>query len=763
MRQYVRARARLAGPSRLLKVALVESRFEKTGSAVAAWWQRRSRGVLLPVPDSGDTGERGQPDDWPPSLPFRKRPKPYSRAIAWIPSEGRRAHVQDRSQPYELFVAQSVLRDVRSHLISSPTTEPFGFLLGHVVYCPWTGAPYVVIDAVRRETQDAPHSGDLDSFRRSWASASREARRRRGQIIGWYHQHGVLGLRLSQSDVRLQEEFFPEAWHCALVVVPGAQGVVGGFIQPTGRAGLYRKGISGFYELVDLDAKLIGGKKPSVVDWTNHRAEERVEIVPAKWPVLRRRAVPTTDIEREEGEEPETEVEAGEKTATASKNRDGLTAQRWEKRASPATKQPAAKKKPAGKTKPVPKRKKKSARTEPAPKVEPAPEEQAATTTGDLTGEFHEAIGLIGLEPDEAPAGSAPTPSSLNDDEGQVAEFLEAVWGPAPFDAEESDEPVLELPLYQESLPRDAPEMSPTLEVAEIPISPNGRMAPFGAEPPETDSGAGSLEWLLGLVEETLSAGLAPVEQTTEEALQKVDEGAVRPPAPEAEGEAAEAPSVVLPPVEQSEPARGTEPPPDGAPTPPRIPAAGRPARPVALQARSAFVGLSEDPDQDREAEIPVVMPTEDGLARFPMLRRRRDRALIAAVLAIAAVSAWFFLGREETPPAFQTPVSVTSPAVRPPARAPEFIRLSGEFTAAIAAYGERGADFQLGRIDCVGLTTGYEALAAAFSALSEYVALAPSGSVDFRPLAEDMREARAGFEASGCGGVQSGAGGPAP
>ena len=300
----------------------MESRFEKTGSAVAAWWQRRSRGVLLPAPDPSDVGERKQPDDWPTSLPFRIRPKPYSRAVAWAPSDGRRTQVQDRSQPFELFVAQTVLRDVRSHLIGSPNDEPYGFLLGHVVYCPWTRAPYVVIDAVRRETHDAPHSGELDTFRRSWASASREARRRRGQIIGWYHQHGVLGLRLSQSDLQLHEEFFPEAWHCALLIVPGPQGVVGGFIQRAGRASLYRKGISGFYELVDLDAKLIDNKKPSVVDWTNYEAGERVEVLRAKWPAPRRRAPPATEGD---GDEPQP---------------TGLTARRWKKRTSSADQEP---------------------------------------------------------------------------------------------------------------------------------------------------------------------------------------------------------------------------------------------------------------------------------------------------------------------------------------------------------------------------------------------------------------------------------------
>lgn len=724
----------------------MEFRFEKTSSAVAAWWQRRSRGVLLPAPDPSDVGERKQPDDWPPSLPFRIRPKPYSRAIAWAPFDGRRTQVQDRSQPFELFVVQAVLRDVRSHLIGSANDEPYGFLLGHVVYCPWTRAPYVVIDTVRRETREAPHSGELDAFRRSWASASREARRRRGQIIGWYHQHGVLGLRLSQSDFQLQEEFFPEAWHCVLLIVPGPEGVVGGFVQRTGRASLYRKGISGFYELVDLDAKLIDGKKPSVVDWTNYEAGERVEVLRARWPASRTRARPAS---AGEGRKPQPEVDEDGETPTASGARAGLAARRWRKRTSSADKEPAAGKKPASKA-------------EPAAKTGPPPDEQATPATADLSEEFHEAVGQTELEPDDAPASAAPASgaparSPLDVDEGQVAEFLEAVWGPAPFESEESEGPVMDLPPHLELPPADGPEMRPTLELPDTPTPLTAPDGAFGAEPPEMDSSAGSLEWLLGLVEETLSAGRSTAqpgpdeaeEQAAEEqAAEQAEEQPAKQTAEAATGDAepradaAESPEAVRPTVEPEGPAPGGD--------------TSRLARPP----RFTYVGTTEDPDEDREAEIPVVMPTEDGLGRFRLPRRKRDRALIAAAMAIAAASAWFVLGREEPArAAFQT----AAPIAQPTAQAPQFVRLSGEFTAALAAYGERGADFLLGRIDCAGLTTGYEALAAAFSALSEYVALAPSGSVNFRPLADEMREARTQFEASGCAGSQGGTEGPGP
>ena len=276
------------------------------------------------------------PRDWPERLPFRKRPKPYSRAIAWTP--GDTTTRPDRRRPYELFVSQSVLRQVRGHLLTARSGEPYGFLLGQVVYCPWSDAPYIVIDAVRRESQDLPPANDVDRFRHAWVAATRDARHRRGEVIGWYHRHGVLGLRLSEWDLHLQEEFFPEAWHCALIIASSSRGIVGGFIQRSPRARLFRKGLAVFHELVDLDAKLVEGRKPSFVDWENYAAGEPVSVLQAKWPA------PRTRLERwkspdhaSEGEPPAAETERSAKPRPASPGR-GLHSRSWRKDPAPRKK-----------------------------------------------------------------------------------------------------------------------------------------------------------------------------------------------------------------------------------------------------------------------------------------------------------------------------------------------------------------------------------------------------------------------------------------
>ena len=183
----------------------MEASFKRASDVVATLFGRRLGGAehhTLEVP------EPALPLGWPAKLPFRKRPKPYARAIAWTPADHEGSHPADR--PYELFVSQSVLSEVRQHLITATSGEPFGFLIGQVVYCPWSEAPYIVVDSVRRETENLPSANDLDRFRHAWVAATRDARHRRGVVIGWYHRHGVLGLRLSEWDLRLQEEFFAE-------------------------------------------------------------------------------------------------------------------------------------------------------------------------------------------------------------------------------------------------------------------------------------------------------------------------------------------------------------------------------------------------------------------------------------------------------------------------------------------------------------------------------------------------------------------------
>jgi hypothetical protein len=645
-------------------------------------------------------------------------------------------------------VAQSVLREVRSHLIGAPNQEPYGFLLGHVVYCPWTLVPYVVVDAVRRETHDVPHGGDQDVFRRTWASAARDARRRRGQVIGWYHQHGVLGLRLSQWDQQLQEEFFPEPWHCALLIVPGARGPIGGFVQRSGRARLYRRGISSFYELVDLDAKSINGKKPSVVDWTNHRPAERVEIQRVQWPDPRRRRAA---IPKEGVGDPQPEVSSSvtplrkarfeldkdaEKPDPASSDWQptggaGLKARPWKTRKTPLAGKPAAERRELaeGFAEAVGKRQTKH--------------EAKSAAEGEVT-------------PDES--GVAPSP--LNLDDGEIAHFMEAVWGPTPYEAEVGEDLVTKLPDFVELLPLEGPEVISDADLASAMVIPPVLEARSTLEPPEIDSAEASMDWLLGLVEQTLGGSLAtPVRKGVEGGEDDDDEGdastadsqPLKDEEPDSSGVGAAASEAKATPPEASrEPVAAPD---TVVPVTTREDIAAR-------KPRVALVGETDDPEEDPEAAIPIVMPSAEGWDLLRLLRLRRRPVLLAVLAVVAALSIWFIMDRQDRAQSdFQTP----APATTQPTRSAELAELETEFTAALAAYRERAADFLLGRIDCAGLRTGLESVEAVFMEISGLSARVPDEATGYWQQAREMREANDHFAAAGCEGTETGAPGSVP
>jgi len=483
----------LAAESRPVEAS--SNSFKRASDLVATLLNRLPGGE---EPHTLDVPEPSLPREWPERLPFRKRPKPISRSIAWTPLSDGAPHAPDR--PYELFIAQSVLGEVRQHLITATSGEPFGFLMGQVVYCPWSETPYIVVDSVRRETQNLPSASEIDRFRHAWVAATREARHRRGQVIGWYHRHGVLGLRLSEWDLHLQEEFFPDAWHCALVVASTPRGIVGGFIQRSRRARLFRRGLAPFQELVELDAKLIEGRKPSCVDWENYTASESVSVIRAHWPA------PATLARAWKGSEDHgtgaTLPTPGRSvtTPTGEPYRRELGGRSWTTRSRGAEEKT------------------------PIEAAQPLAEEEFADAVGDTPSEIaYDSFEAVDSTDVEAPEGGEP--------EGLAG----AVWG-------------------EVTLGHGGPE-----SVEESKPDRDERTTAFELEPPEMDS-PGSLEWLLSLIGDTLSgretADTPKAPEATPSEVVEPTIAPVEPPAAPVEPPAAP----VEPPAEAARPSGGPRP-----------------------------------------------------------------------------------------------------------------------------------------------------------------------------------------------------------
>ncbi|MGH7540654.1 MAG: hypothetical protein ACRELC_06630, partial [Gemmatimonadota bacterium] len=621
------------------------------------------------------------------------------------------------------------------HLITTRTGEPYGFLLGHVVYCPWTAVPYIVIDTLRRETQSVPHGGDLDRFRHSWASASREARRRLGQVIGWYHRHGVLGLRLSEWDLQLQAEFFAEPWHCALVVAPGPDRVLGGFIQRSQRAHLFRRGLAPFYELAELGAKPIDGRCPSVVDWANYRTDEPVEIVHARWPQPR----PVRSAQH--GSE-EDDRRASEAESEGTRERGGsVVAPRSRRRWRPAGSPTSSENGPDAGFVAEFARASQSADADLPEAAPPKPgRSRRARKPAPKPGE-------TGARP---PAREEPAV------EDAIA-FANAVWGPPRLTSEPVEEPLgraeaeAAVLASETGVPPDPAELM--LRAPWPPGDVTPRFAPETAEPYDADA---SLEWLASLLEERLRAPTPPppVEREPETAPPAEEPPArTHPAAGAARPESAGAEPVLettTPAVAAKRPAEtakaASRPPPMGAP-PFRYAARPGPSRPVVVGHGGS------DPEVDPEAEIPVVMPSEQAgsLRRFLHRHRRRLAGLllllVAALAVVVAVQRADQLAR--SPAAPSADLTPTFPAPTRPSA--EYRRLSREFESAMSAYRDRSTDFDLRRLDCEGLATGLVTLEAAFQALSEQAAGETGAEDPLQASTERMEAARAHFAATGC------------
>jgi len=695
----------------------VEARFRKASDVVASLFGRHPGGdeaAVLEVP------EPAIPRDWPEKLRFRKRPKPYSRAISWTPVDSDERHSETR--PYELFVAQGVLREVRQHLITATTGEPFGFLLGQVVYCPWRETPYIVIDSARRETQDLPPADEMDRFRHAWIGATRDARHRRGEVIGWYHRHGVLGLRLSEWDLRLQEEFFPEPWNCALVIAAARVGVIGGFIQRSRRARLFRKGLAPFQELVDLDAKLVNGLKPSCVDWQNYRAGESVSVIRAKWPAsaARMRAWQADDHVTEATVPPGTGA-----TPPKHSQRSPLGGRSWKAAARAASSAPpvdASDTSKAGANEATPLTPRQPLKKDEFDKVVARADDAVSYESEEHMGE-PTSVPL----PKKSRRRRPPTPRMPRTPGADDGEFLEAVWGEAPFEPEE-EEPQVEKDEVEERAEAAAPPDS-------SPKRPRFELVPiFEPEPIEKDEPK-SLEWLLSLLGDTLSTrGRTPGE--AEEAAPAGESAGEAAPVWE-EGVAGEDAGVVMGGVGAAGArARGAT---------PRTPVTGpSPSTATPRRDRQAFVLRSSDPE-DTEAPIPVVVFSDQARQWRPSRDQRRAAAFVAIL-----VGGWLAYQSLRPPPAPEPPPP-TPPSQQASAPPAEFIDLADAYLTRVQAFRQGLTDFRRGQRDCAGLAEDLGAVLGARADLASYVAERPELTERFETMSTELVAMRRRFAETGC------------
>ncbi len=210
-----------------------------------------------------------------PPPPFQiGKPFPDDRAILWAPMEGL-ARSMELSPP-AILITQGALREVIRHLSSSPEQELLGFLIGEPCECPKTHRRFLCITGTLRTGHAIAEDEPVQIPDAEWLGQQLEVRRRRSTLIGWYHSTPYLPPTPAALDLESHRARFTESWQCGLVIATEGNEPSGGFFRAhpdPAEGGAYVP----FYEQVDDDGILEGGRFRTLVDWKSYSTSELVE------------------------------------------------------------------------------------------------------------------------------------------------------------------------------------------------------------------------------------------------------------------------------------------------------------------------------------------------------------------------------------------------------------------------------------------------------------------------------------------------------
>ena len=140
-----------------------------------------------------------------------------------------------RGQGFQAVIARSALNDMHRHGRSQRDVEVCGVLVGNV-YRDDNG-PYLYVEANIKGDHAAGKTAQVTFTAETWNHINDEMERNHAgrKILGWYHTHPGFGIFLSEMDLFIQNNFFPEPWQVAYVYDPKS-GEDGIFVWKQGQA-----------------------------------------------------------------------------------------------------------------------------------------------------------------------------------------------------------------------------------------------------------------------------------------------------------------------------------------------------------------------------------------------------------------------------------------------------------------------------------------------------------------------------------------------
>lgn len=184
---------------------------------------------------------------------------PLRSSLLWKSSREDESHL---NHSLNIFITQPAYLRICAHAGSDLNNEVGGWLAGKHCIDEKDGSTFIVIDTVlpgEHMEQGPAHltfTGDSQIAMHNHLENHLPGK----VILGWYHTHPRMGVFLSQWDVWLHQNFFPEDWQVALVVEP--HNSEGGFFFRNEDGTLDQRQYEGFFEI-------LGQKKRSVVVWNN--------------------------------------------------------------------------------------------------------------------------------------------------------------------------------------------------------------------------------------------------------------------------------------------------------------------------------------------------------------------------------------------------------------------------------------------------------------------------------------------------------------
>jgi proteasome lid subunit RPN8/RPN11 len=141
----------------------------------------------------------------------------------------------ERQGGFQAVLTRSALNDMHRHGRSSPDVEVCGVLVGNVYHD--DRGPYLYVEASIKGDHAAGKTAQVTFTAETWNHINDEMEKNHAgkKILGWYHTHPGFGIFLSEMDLFIQNNFFPEPWQVAYVYDPKS-GEDGTFVWKRGQA-----------------------------------------------------------------------------------------------------------------------------------------------------------------------------------------------------------------------------------------------------------------------------------------------------------------------------------------------------------------------------------------------------------------------------------------------------------------------------------------------------------------------------------------------